>query len=110
MVSDRRDLRRAGVVKYVAEEALGLPGAFGRADMRRGIAYVRNDLPECVQRFVRAHELYHLGDEAKWWVWREIKANLVGAWHEPWGFAVCVLMSLSLRRLRFYWWRIKKRE
>jgi hypothetical protein len=70
------------------------------------VAYVRGDLPNCVRKFVTEHELYHLRDDAKWWVWREIKANIAGALKHPLGFLGCVLMSLAPYRLRYYWKRI----
>ena len=70
------------------------------------VAYARGDLPNCVRKFVTEHELYHLRDDAKWWVWREIKANIAGALKHPLGFLGCVLMSLVPSRLRYYWKRI----
>ncbi len=78
---------------------------FGYSLPSKQIAYVRDDLPECVRKFVTAHELYHLRDKARWWVWREIKANIAGAFEHPIGFMVCVLMSLVPYRLRYYWKR-----
>ena len=78
---------------------------FGYSLPSKQIAYVRDDLPECVRKFVTAHELYHLRDKARWWVWREIKANIAGAFEHPIGFMVCVLMSLAPYRLRYYWKR-----
>lgn len=36
--------------------------------------------------FVRLHEIFHTTDEARWWVWREIKANVYAGWHHPKGF------------------------
>jgi len=80
--------------------------AFGRADVPTQTVYVRDDLPDPVKRFVQAHEEYHLRDRAKWWIWREVKANLYGAWKHPWGFVICAVMSLSPVRLWFYWGRI----
>jgi hypothetical protein len=69
-------------------------------------AYIRDDLPGFVKKFVTAHELYHLRDKAKWWVWREIKANIAGAFKHPMGFVVCALMSMAPYRLWYYWKRI----
>ena len=82
--------------------------AFGKALMKEQIALVRQDLPEIVQSFVKEHELYHLGDSAKWWLWREIKANSYGAWKHPIGFLYCCVLSLSCDRLKFYYNRFKK--
>jgi hypothetical protein len=79
---------------------------FGYAQPARQIAYVREDLPGCVKKFVAVHERYHLGDNAKWWVWREIRANVAGALKHPIGFMVCVFMSLAPYRLKYYWQRI----
>lgn len=79
---------------------------FGYALPSEQIVYVRGDLPNSVRKFVTAHELYHLRDEAKWWVWREIKANFAGACKHPLGFIVCVIMSLAPYRLKYYWKRI----
>jgi hypothetical protein len=79
---------------------------FGCAFPSKQVAYVRDDLPGCVKRFVAAHELYHLGDKAMWWVWREIKANMAGAFKHPIGFALCSLMSVVPYRLWYYWIRI----
>ena len=83
---------------------------FGYAQTARQIAYVREDLPGCVKKFVTAHERYHLGDRAKWWVWREIRANIAGALKHPIGFMVCVLMSLAPYRLKYYWQRMKRNQ
>ena len=91
-------------ITYVPREKL-YP-RFGYALPARQIAYVREDLPNPVKKFVTVHERYHLGDHAKWWVWREIRANIAGALKHPIGFMVCVLMSLAPYRLRYYWQRI----
>ena len=79
---------------------------FGYALPEKQIACVREDLPCCVKKFVTIHERYHLGDNAQWWVWREIRANIAGALRHPIGFIVCVLMSLAPYRLKYYWQRI----
>jgi len=83
---------------------------FGCAQPSKQIAYVREDLPGCVKKFVTVHELYHLGDKAQLWIWREIKANIAGAIKHPIGFVVCVLMSLAPYRLKYYWQRIKRNQ
>ena len=79
---------------------------FGLALLGKGQVYVRKDLPECVKRFVISHELYHLRDQAQWWVWMEIKATVHAAMMHPIGFLVSVSMSLAPDRLRYYWERI----
>jgi hypothetical protein len=79
---------------------------FGYAVPSKQLVYVRDDLPGLVKEFVTSHELYHLRDNAKWWVWREIKANTAAASKHPMGFVICALMSLAPYRLRYYWNRI----
>jgi len=91
-------------VTYCSKEQL-YP-KFGCALLSKQVAYVRDDLPDCVQEFVITHELYHLQDRSKWWVWREMKANIVGALKHPMGFAICALMSLAPYRLWYYLKRI----
>jgi len=83
---------------------------FGKADSKEQTAYVRDDLPKSVKKFVASHELYHLKDETKWWVWRECRANFHAALRHPWGFIVCAMMSLSVTRLRCYCSRLKQGE
>ena len=95
-------------ITYVSREKL-YP-RFGYALPAKQIAYVREDLPGCVRKFVTVHELFHLGDNAKWWVWREIRANIAGALKHPIGFMLCVLMSLAPYRLKYYWQRIKRHQ
>ena len=52
--------------------------------------WVREDLPEHIKAYVFAHELYHLHDKSKHWLWREIKATIAGVVWPVWGL-VCVL-------------------
>jgi len=83
---------------------------FGLALPDKQQVYVRDDLPGCVKRFVINHELYHLGDNARWWLLREVKATVHAAiWH-PIGFVACALMSLAPYRLWYYAQRIRGRE
>jgi len=93
-------------IKYLKKEYL-FP-AFGQANIEKQIAFVREDLPESVKYFVLQHELYHLKDKAKWWIWREIRANAYGAYKCPFGFIYCCIMSLSWSRLKFYVKRFKQ--
>ena len=95
-------------IKYVSKEKL-YP-SFGNIDGKKNIAYVRKDLPKVVKKFVKKHEFYHLRDESKFWLWREIKANVYGAIKHPLGFLLCVVMSLSPYRLKFYFKRFMKGE
>ncbi len=90
-------------VKFVSKKKL-YP-AFG--EVKNNTAYVRNDLPNSVKEFVKEHELYHLRDESKNWIWREIKANFYGLFKHPIGFVRCVIMSLSPHRLKFYFERFR---
>jgi len=83
--------------------------AFGIACPEEGKVYVWKDLPGSVLRFVECHERYHLVDSAKWWLWREIRANWHAGWRHPIGFGGCVLMSLKLRRLAYYANRFRRR-
>lgn len=82
---------------------------FGYAESSTGIAYVRDDLPLPVKNFVTKHELYHLQDEAKNVLWREIKANVYGAYYHPIGFIMCCFMSLAPYRIKFYIYRIRNK-
>ena len=95
-------------ILYVSKDQL-YP-KFGYALPSKQIAYVRDDLPRSVKAFVTAHEVYHLRDQASWWVWREVKANIAGALNHPVGFLVCVVMSLAPYRLRYYWQRIISKD
>ncbi len=95
-----------GKVRFVSKKKL-YP-AFGEA--KNNIAYIRNDLPKSVKKFIKEHELYHLRDKSKNWFWREIKANFYGFFKHPFGGILCVFMSLAPYRLKFYFQRFKKGE
>ena len=75
---------------------------FGKAIISKRIAMVRNDLPAAVQRFVIAHERFHIDDPARAWLWREIRANAAGAVKHPGGFFLACLLSLAPYRIQFY--------
>ena len=92
------------MIKYVPKQ--NLYPRFGYAIPKKSLVLVRADLPEPVKKFVVQHELYHLEDKSKWWVWREIKANAYGAWKHPWGFIVCCVMSMAPYRIKYYYNRI----
>ena len=79
---------------------------FGYADPEKDTVYIREDLPKKVRKFVREHELYHLQDDSKWWVWREIRASAHAAKKQPFGFIGTAFMSLAPYRLKYYWNRI----
>lgn len=80
---------------------------FGYSEVSTQTVWVRKDLPSAVLRFVLEHEIYHLSDKAKWWVWREIKANCFAATKETWGFILTCFLSLQPYRLKYYWDRIR---
>ena len=82
---------------------------FGFALPEKQIAYIRDDLPECVKQLVISNEVYHLKDNANWWVWREIKANMHSALRHPIGLILCLQMSLVPYRLSYYLQRIAGR-
>lgn len=82
--------------------------AFGIAEPDTRTIYINTDLPGLIQKFVIAHELYHLGDQKKHWLWREIRANIHGSLLHPFGFCLCVLMSLAPYRLKFYQQRFRQ--
>lgn len=91
-------------VRYVPKEIL-YP-YFGYA--QDGVAYVRDDLPPRVKEFVLVHELYHLQDPTVNVFLRELKANWAGFKKHPLGCLQCMIMSLSLTRLRLYIQRFKE--
>ena len=82
---------------------------FGYALPVDQVAYVRKDLPGSVRDFVTLHELYHLKDRSRWWVWREIKANAAAAQRHPLGFIICVIMSFAPYRLKYYCKRLARK-
>ena len=82
--------------------------AFGYALPLERVVYIRKDLPKMTHKFVLTHEKYHVDDGAKWWVWREIKANAYAAVRHPIGFLRIVWMSVSsFDRWVMYFKRIK---
>ena len=103
-------------VKYVPRNEL-YP-AFGYADIKKQVAYVRKDLPKKVKIFVAEHELYHLKDKPKIpkdiWArrfagfWAELKANIYAGIRHPIGLTMTIFMSLKPYRIKLYIDRIKK--
>lgn len=75
---------------------------FGMADPKTGTVYVNSDLPLPVRSFVKEHELFHLRDKARFWILRELKANMHAGIKRPFGFMLCVFMSMRPYRLKFY--------
>lgn len=84
--------------------------AFGYAFPEKELIYIRVDLPYNLYKFVLSHEKYHITDKAKFWLWREIKANVVAAYKYPIGFIECLIMSLTYDRFKYYVKRIIKGE
>jgi len=93
-------------VRYISKKKL-YP-SFGAADIDKQIAYVREDIPESIKTFVKTHELYHLKDKTKFWLFREIKANLYAGFFHPIGLLFTIIASLHPDRLRFYLDRFRK--
>lgn len=93
-------------IKYVSKQKL-YP-AFGESDIKKQIAYVRKDLPKIVKKFVTIHELYHLRDSSKNWIWAEIKANFYAGIRQPLGFIITIIMSLHPSRIKLYINRFKE--
>jgi len=91
---------------YIPKEILA--PFFGLADAEKKVVYIREDLPPKVRDFVKLHEWYHLKDQARSWVWREIKANAAAALKNPMGFIWCLVLSCAKDRLGLYWRRIKQ--
>jgi len=79
--------------------------SFGKAIIKSDgskVIEIDASLSKSIQAFILKHEEYHLSDKAVNWVWREIKANLYGAYYEPWGFIRCLFKSLAWYRIMFY--------
>jgi len=101
-------------IEYVKKSKL-YP-AFGYANQIPPEISIRDDLPKIVKQFVLEHERYHIRDWQRLekqnkkynWVWGEIKANLYGAVKHPFGFFLCVIMSLQPYRLKLYFTRFKQ--
>ncbi|MCL5435961.1 MAG: hypothetical protein M1275_02675 [Patescibacteria group bacterium] len=93
-------------VNYVPKAMIS--PAFGRSFLNE--IEVRTDLSPRVKRFVRSHELYHVGDRSYWggWLGREIRANLVPGLKDPIGLLAAIAASLPPERLSFYIQRFKQ--
>ena len=90
--------------------------AFGDAKEIPPRIRVRKDLPKVVRKFVLEHEQYHIKDWQRLtkenkkynWFWGEIKANIYGAIKHPFGFLICMVMSLHPYRIKMYFKRFKQ--
>lgn len=87
-------------INYVNKEDIA--PAFGNANSTTMVINIRNDLSHGATAFIKEHELFHLRDSDGFWLWREIKANFVGALKHPIGFVIICFLSLSITRLKFY--------
>ena len=70
--------------------------------------FIRDDLPYWVQMSVIVHELYHLNDKSKNKLGREIKAIMAQLFMPLIGGIWCIFLSLSIYRLKYYYYRIKE--
>ena len=94
-------------IRYVQKKEL-FP-AFGYATENTQTVRIRKDLPKPFQKFVLAHELYHLKDwanqekkgEDHHWLWEEIKANFYATLRHPIGALVGVGWRLRPSRIKF---------
>lgn len=91
-------------IKYVSKQKL-YP-AFG--EVIGNAVLVRKDLPKPVKEFVTYHEKYHLKDNTKNWILREVRANIYALIRRPLGFIITLIMSLQPYRLKLYWQRFKR--
>ena len=95
-------------IEYVSKEKLH--PARGAAFPEKKKIAIRNDLPKLAQRFLLAHEKYHIYDYLKAekkakqrdWLWGEIKANVYGFYQEPIGFLIILIGSFTPARINFY--------
>lgn len=74
------------------------------------IIWINEDLPGIAKSFVLEHELYHARDTAKYWLWREVKANVYAACKHPLGALCTIILSLSPARIGFYLKKFKEGE
>jgi hypothetical protein len=103
-------------ITYVSEKELGEP-LFGIC-YDSGLIKINSELPKVVQEFVLEHELYHFNDMKNWagktgmanFLRKEFLANFSAALKHPNGFILTMLLSLSPRRLSFYWKRFKNKQ
>lgn len=93
-------------VRYVPKEEIYPAFGYSGGDT----ALVRQDLAPRVQKFVRAHELYHCQDEANWggWLGKEIRANIMPGLRDPIGLFATGWDTVSdFNRIKFYLNRLK---
>lgn len=100
---------RLVTVFWSSPEALPA-GAFGDSDSRNGWVKVLATLPKAAQRFVLAHELFHVDDIVNdGWKAREARANAYAARKEPLGALQAAFLTVtSPARLKMYLGRAKE--
>lgn len=88
-------------------------GAFGYAFWGENPKILlRENLPHYIQRFVLAHEIYHIKDKYSWGgtFGCEFRANVIPGMTDPVGLVVCICATLfSKERIVFYIERIKQK-
>lgn len=97
--------------KVYKVDADQLKGYYGMAFPESRTIWLLASLPQEIVPFVLAHEKYHLDDKAKYWIWREIKANLYAAHRHPIGAMWCIWETITdLQRWRLYLIRFRQRR
>ena len=79
------------------------PG-FGMAFIGEKFACVRDDLPDSVYKWVRAHEFYHLIDTHTWGgtFGMELRANIHASMKHPGGIIPVIIQAVKEGRLKRY--------
>jgi hypothetical protein len=74
---------------------------------RQDQVYIRDDLPKWAQMAVLVHEVYHVHDRSTNTLWCELKAIAAQFFMSLIGSLIVVILSLSPKRLKFYWNKVK---
>jgi hypothetical protein len=94
-------MRKKLEVYFVGKDELA--PLFGLAEKSGERIFVRNDLPKWAQMAVLVHEVYHVHDKSTNILWRELKAIAAQFFMPLVGSLIVVILSLSPKRLKFYW-------
>lgn len=94
-------------IDFVSREKLS--PYFGFAYPAEDRIEVREDLPTKAKDFLVKHETYHVSDQTKNLLLRELKANWCGLKSQPLGAIQVLFLSLSIPRLQLYFNRIIRR-
>ena len=82
--------------------------AYGYCDLKKQTIFISIFLTHDEFNFILEHEKFHLFDNSKFWIWREIKANIFAGICYPKGFLSILFNTLSNKdRLKYYWQRFK---